>query len=90
MNVVNSHLADYLKTLRGKKSLYQIEKDIGFSRSLLRRYELGERVPEDATLQKLAEYYGVPFGELKMKHFEDLYPEHSVNRQLLRDWLALL
>lgn len=62
--------------------------DIGFSHSLLRRYDLGERTPEDATLHKLARYYRVEFVALKFKQFDDWYPPQSENRLLISQWLT--
>lgn len=89
MTNVNSHLSTFLRRLRGEASLYQVEQDMGISRSLLRRYEIGERIPEDTTLKKLASYYGVEFSELKFKQFDDMYPENSVNRKLIQKWVGL-
>lgn len=88
MNDVNNQLANYLRTLRGEKSLYQVEKEMGFSRSLLRRYEVGERTPEDSTLKRLAQYYGVEYSDLKFRQFDDLYPAHSENKALIQRWIA--
>lgn len=47
-----------LKALRGDRSLEQIAKDTGISRSALNMYELGERMPRDAKKIILAEYFG--------------------------------
>lgn len=47
-----------LRSLRGKKSIDQVAKDTGISRSALNMYELGERMPRDLKKIILAEYYG--------------------------------
>ncbi len=47
-----------LRSLRGEKSIDQVAKDTGISRSALNMYELGERMPRDLKKIILAEYYG--------------------------------
>ena len=51
-------IGNRLKALRGDRSLEQIAKDTGISRSALNMYELGERMPRDAKKIILAEYFG--------------------------------
>jgi len=87
MPTVNKKLAQKLKELRQEKSFYQIERELHISRSLLRRYEIGERVPEDATLEKLASYYNISFYDLKRCYFEDIYPKDSIGRLAVRQWV---
>ena len=53
-----------LKTLRGNKSLEQVAKDTGISRSALNMYELGKRIPRDMKKIILAEYYGKSVEEI--------------------------
>lgn len=84
---VNKKLALRLRELRGEKTLYQVQQDTRISRSLLRRYEIGERTPEDEMLSRLANYYGVSYEELKMLYFEDIYPLASKVREVLFQWV---
>lgn len=53
-----------LKTLRGNKSLEQVAKDTGISRSALNMYELGERMPRDIKKIILAEYFNKSVEEI--------------------------
>lgn len=87
MNPVKNTLGQKLKSLRGERSLYQIEKESGIARSLLRRYEVGTLIPESDMLKRLAAFYGQSFQDFKILCFEDLYPEGSEDRQILRYWL---
>jgi transcriptional regulator with XRE-family HTH domain len=84
---VNKHLAARLRELRGELSLYKVEEGSGIPRSMLKRYESGENLPEDLTLQKLSRFYDVEYSELKMLYFEDFFPEDSINRQILFQWV---
>lgn len=59
-------LGDYLKTLRGNKSIRQAAKDIGVSHTYLDSLEKGYdprtdkvRSPSIMTVYKIAKYYGV-------------------------------
>ena len=53
-----------LKDLRGNKSLEQVAKDTGISRSSLNMYELGERIPRDIKKIILSEYFGKSVDEI--------------------------
>jgi transcriptional regulator with XRE-family HTH domain len=86
MPEVNSKFAQKLKECRGKHSLYEIEKQSGISRSLLRRYESGVHVPEMPMMQRLSDFYKMPLAELQFAAFEDLYPE-GIQRNLLFQWV---
>lgn len=87
MTNVNNHLATRLRELRGERSLYKVEEGSGIPRSMLKRYESGENLPEDSTLEKLSTFYGVDYSELKTLYFEDFFPEDSVNRAILFQWV---
>jgi transcriptional regulator with XRE-family HTH domain len=84
---VNKHLAARLRELRGELSLYKVEEGSGIPRSMLKRYESGENLPEDMTLEKLSTYYQVDYAELKTLYYEDFFPHASINRQILFDWI---
>lgn len=56
--IVGGMLEDY-RTSRGM-SLTALGKVIGVSRNALHRYEIGKQRPTNATLAKLARYYGEP------------------------------
>jgi transcriptional regulator with XRE-family HTH domain len=79
-------LGNRLKELRAAKSLNQVSQESGIDRGQLRRYEAG-RIPEDALIVKLAEYYQVSYQELKGLSFESLYPVGSLRRQALFNWV---
>ncbi len=85
MTTVKNQLGQKLKELRNTKTLYQVESESGINRSQLRRYELG-RIPEPEVLQRLADFYQVPYKELKALSFEDLFPKGSKDRALLLEW----
>lgn len=87
MPLVNNYLGQKLTTLRGEKTLYRVEKESGVDRGQLRRYEIGETLPENESLAKLAAFYGVDFKELKMLYFEDCFPDQSQERNLLFEWV---
>jgi transcriptional regulator with XRE-family HTH domain len=85
-NVKNTVLGDKLRLLRGENTLYSIEKQSGISRGTLLRYENGEQVPGNQSLQKLANFYGVDIIALKKLWVADLFPENSLERQALMLW----
>lgn len=84
MDSVN-HLARKLKELRGERSLYAVAEESGISRPVLHRYENG-RIPTDEQLKALADFYRVPYKELKFLAFEDSFPTGSEERTLLKEW----
>jgi len=84
---VKSKFSEKLKELRGKRSLYQVEQESGISRSLIRRYENGEHVPEDSMVKRIAEYFEVDFQVLRKLQFEDAFPEGSEERLALFHWV---
>ena len=53
-----------LKSLRGRKTLRQVEADTGISNTYLCKLELGLKRPGTKTLSKLSAYYGVPMSDL--------------------------
>ena len=64
-------LGDYLKTLRGNKSIRQAAKDIGISHTYLDSLEKGydprtnkKRIPSVDTMMKISEYYNIPLSDL--------------------------
>lgn len=86
-DVNQSGLSAKLRELRGKRSLYSVQQETGIDRSSLRKYELGKLVPERVMLEKLANYYEVQFAILMKLILADLYPENSVERAILIDWV---
>lgn len=63
-----NELGDYLKDLRGEKSLRQASKDIGISHTYLDSLEKGfdprtkkERTPTREVLRRISAYYTVPY-----------------------------
>ena len=61
-----SSLRNILKELRiqNQKSQMQVAEALGISRSTISMYECGEREPDLATLQKIADYYKVDMNYL--------------------------
>ena len=57
-------IADLLKSLRGTKTLRQVEADTGVSNAYLCNIESGLKRPGMKTLSKLASYYQVPLHDL--------------------------
>ncbi len=57
-------ISTLLKSLRGDKSLRQVERDTGISNAYLCNIELGLRQPGMKTLTKLAQYHQVPLENL--------------------------
>ncbi|WP_289142474.1 helix-turn-helix domain-containing protein [uncultured Brevibacillus sp.] len=66
----------YLELLRGKISLREASEKTGLSHTYIRNLELGKKTdPSHETLIKLANAYGVKYGELLSKKFESIdYP----------------
>lgn len=77
-----------LRELRGRRSLYSVQQKTGIDRGSLRKYELGKLIPERTMLEKLASYYEVDFAVLMKLILEDLYPENSVERAVVIDWVS--
>ena len=57
-------IAAKLKNLRGEKSMEEVAKAIGISKSAIAMYETGKRIPKDTVKKKLAEYYNYPLADL--------------------------
>lgn len=55
---------DYLRELRGSKSLDIIAESIGVSKQAISNYENNVRVPRDEIKVKLANYYGKSVQEI--------------------------
>lgn len=66
-------MGDRLRALRGDLSLRDVEREIGIARADISRYEKGVIAPTPQRLQKLAAYYELPYKELRMLYFDDLY-----------------
>lgn len=69
----HTRLGQRLRELRGRISLYEIEKCTGIARTLLSRYEQGKHIPTKPGLERLAKLYEVPYAELRLLQFEDQY-----------------
>ena len=79
-------IGELLRSLRGKKSLRQVERDTGTANSYLSRLEMGTKRPGARTLGRLAVYYGVPMQELfhaaglQVKDTPSMYETSDVRR----------
>lgn len=51
-----------LQDLRGNRSILEVSKALGISKSALCMYERGERIPRDTIKIRIANYYGVKVG----------------------------
>ena len=56
-------IGELLKTLRGERTLREVERDTGIPNSYLSNLELGLKNPGLKTLTKLSEFYEVPLNE---------------------------
>jgi transcriptional regulator with XRE-family HTH domain len=74
-NMENS-FGKYLELLRGDMSLREAAEKTGLSHTYIRNLELGKKTdPSHETLAKLANAYGVKYGDLLSKKFESIdYP----------------
>ena len=57
-------IAAKLRELRGDKSMEEVARAIGISKSAIAMYETGKRVPKDNVKKKLSEYYKCPVSDL--------------------------
>jgi transcriptional regulator with XRE-family HTH domain len=84
--VKNTLLSQKLRELRGSRTLYSIEKEIQISRGTLLKYETGQLVPEKNRLTLLSKYYKVSYESLFGLLLEDLFPAHSLEREIVVQW----
>ncbi len=77
-------LGDYLRLLRGRRrgiTPWEIEAATGLTKGLYRQMEQRYRaVGDDATIQALADFYGVPFETLRWRLD---WPRKALSRALL-------
>ena len=79
-------IGELLRSLRGNKSLRQVERDTGTANSYLSHLEMGTKRPGARTLGRLAVYYGVPMQELfhaaglQVKDTPSMYETSDVRR----------
>ena len=57
-------IATKLRNLRGVKTMAEVAKAIGVSKSAMGMYETGRRVPRDDVKKRIAEYYNCPVADL--------------------------
>lgn len=57
-------LGDFLREVRGERSLGQIAQKSGIDKGYLSKVERNERKPKPDMIDSLAKAYGVSFGEL--------------------------
>ncbi len=77
-----------LRELRGDFSLYEIGKATGLSAADIRRYETEEYHPTPANLRKLADYFEVPYKELRILHYEDIFSDPE-ERAIVLHWAKM-
>lgn len=53
-----------LRKLRGNKTLSEVSKALGITRSALSQYENGKRIPRDNIKIRISDYYKVPIYEI--------------------------
>ncbi|WP_303674991.1 helix-turn-helix domain-containing protein [Vampirovibrio chlorellavorus] len=81
-----TYLGNKLKELRGSLSLYEVGGDTGIPRIEISRYERGQHLPTPKNLQKLADYYEVPYEDLRVLYFSDYFSEENVDRPVVLKW----
>jgi transcriptional regulator with XRE-family HTH domain len=64
-----------LRELRGDLSLYEVSKATGIASADLSRYEKEDYHPSPGNLKKLADYYEVPYEDLRLLHYEDVFSD---------------
>ena len=70
-------IGELLKSLRGARTLRNVEADTGITNAYLSNIELGIKKPGVRTLAKLGKYYQVPLAHLlQVAGIEDEMPEH--------------
>ena len=63
MELNTADMGRKLAVLRGNKTLEQVSRDLGISKSALAMYESGKRIPRDQVKVRISEYYNksVPY-----------------------------
>ena len=79
-----SRLGQKLKELRGEQSLYEVEKLSGIQRRQLLRYETGQ-MPTLPILHKLADFYQVPYEDLRKLNLDDIFDDPE-ERRIVKAW----
>jgi transcriptional regulator with XRE-family HTH domain len=74
-----------LRELRGSLSLYEVSKATGIPSADIGRYESENYHPTPRTLKKLAEFYEVPYKELRILYYEDEFSDHQ-ERAIIFEW----
>ncbi len=82
-----SLLGERLKELRGKRSFYQVGKACGIIPNDVSRYERGERVPTPPILERLSQYFEIPYAELRKSHYEDVLDTFN-EKEAVFAWVA--
>jgi transcriptional regulator with XRE-family HTH domain len=80
-----SRLGEKLRELRGKHSLLEVERGTGISRIEVSRYEQGKYSPSPKNLEKLALYYELPYGDLRILYYDDLLKD-TREREIVLRW----
>jgi transcriptional regulator with XRE-family HTH domain len=78
-------LGQRLKELRGPLSLVSVERGTGIARIDLSRYEQGRYYPSPDRLKRIAEFYEVPYKDLRMLYYEDFYKDPE-ELQIIIEW----
>jgi transcriptional regulator with XRE-family HTH domain len=81
-----TYLGSKLKELRGSLSLYEVGEDTGIPRIEISRYERGQHLPTPKNLKKLADYYEVPYEDLRVLYFSDYFSEENDDRPIVLRW----
>lgn len=81
-----SHLGAKLKELRGNLSFYEVGKACGIAPVDVSRYEEGKHLPTAKRLKALAEYYEIPYSDLRILYYEDFFSEPE-ERSIVIEWV---
>lgn len=79
---MKSELGQYLRALRKEReeTLHQVSMGTDIDSPMLSKVERGERLPTNEQLRRLAKYYKISEGSLKVKHTaEKILKEYGAN-----------
>lgn len=80
-------LGDKLKELRGTRSLYEVGKACKLIPNDVSRYEKGKRVPTPEVLERLANYYGITYKELRKLYYSDILANDEREKEVIVEWV---
>lgn len=81
VDILDVTLGDYLKKLRGDKTLHEVTMGTDIQTSMLSRIESGERLPTVEQIKRLAKFYKIKKDFLITKRtVEKILEHHGANK----------